>query len=190
MVYPASLQCPGRAGDLPYSGGSEGTRSVIVEIRQVRPSDYRPVISVIDQWWNGRHMADMLPRLFFEHFTDTSFAAERDGDLAGFLIGFISQSRPGEAYIHFVGVHPGERGHGLGRQLYEHFFAVVQARGCNLVRAVTAPVNQGSVRFHQRMGFDIEGGDKQAAGERVVSGYDGEGHDRVRFVKNLAITGP
>ena len=47
----------------------------------------RPVISVVDSWWNGRHMADMLPRLFFEHFTDTSFAAERDGELAGFLVG-------------------------------------------------------------------------------------------------------
>jgi hypothetical protein len=24
-------------------------------------------------------MAQMLPRLFFDHFTDTSFAADRDG---------------------------------------------------------------------------------------------------------------
>ena len=36
-------------------------------------------------------------------------------------VGFMSQSRPAEAYIHFVGVHPDERGHGLGRRLYEHF---------------------------------------------------------------------
>jgi hypothetical protein len=71
-----------------------------VTIRPIRPSDYRPVIAVIDDWWNGRRMADMLPRLFFEHFTDTCFAAERDGELAGFLVGFTSQSRPGEAYIH------------------------------------------------------------------------------------------
>jgi GNAT superfamily N-acetyltransferase len=78
------------------------------------------VISVIDDWWNGRRMADKLPRLFFEHFTDTCFAAERDGELVGFLVGSTSQSRPGEAYIHFVGVHPGERGRGLGRRLYEH----------------------------------------------------------------------
>jgi len=77
-----------------------------VRIRPVRSSDYRTVISVIDDWWGGRRMADMLPRLFFDHFTDTSFAAERDGQLAGFLIGFRSQSRPGEAYIHFVGITP------------------------------------------------------------------------------------
>jgi ribosomal protein S18 acetylase RimI-like enzyme len=154
-------------------------------IRQIRPSDYRPLISVIDSWWNGRHMADKLPRLFFEHFTDTSFAAERDGELAGFLIGFVSQSHPAEAYIHFVGVHPDERGRGLGRQLYEHFFAAVQARGRDLVRAVTAPVNQGSVRFHKRMGFDIEPGDSEVDGIPVASGYDGDTNDRVRFIKHL-----
>lgn len=47
-------------------------------------------------------MAGKLPRIFFEHFTGTSFAAKRDGRLAGFLAWFISQSRPDEAYIHFA----------------------------------------------------------------------------------------
>ena len=72
-----------------------------MEIRQARPSDHLTVISVIDNWWGGRQMAAMLPRLFFDHFTDTCFAAERDGELAGFLAGFVSQSRPAEAYIHW-----------------------------------------------------------------------------------------
>ena len=156
-----------------------------VQIRQIRPSDYRPVISVIDGWWGGRHMADMLPRLFFEHFTGTSFAAEIDGELAGFLVGFRSQSRPGQAYIHFVGVHPEERGRGLGRQLYQRFFTAARARGATLVRAVTAPVNHGSIRFHQQLGFGIEPGDRQVDGIPVATGYDGDGQDRVRFTKHL-----
>jgi ribosomal protein S18 acetylase RimI-like enzyme len=154
-------------------------------IRQLRPPDYWPVISVIDHWWNGRHMADQLPRLFFEHFADTSFAAERDGELIGFVVGFVSQSHPTESYIHFVGVHPEHRGAGLGRQLYQHFFEAAQARGRDLVRAVTAPVNQASVRFHQQMGFDIEPGDREIDGIPVTVGYDGDGNDRVRFVKQL-----
>jgi ribosomal protein S18 acetylase RimI-like enzyme len=158
-----------------------------VQIRQLRPSDCHPVISVVDSWWNGRHMADMLPRLFFEHFTDTSFAAERDGELAGFLVGLLSQSRPGEAYIHFVGVHPAERGLGLGRRLYQHFFAAAQARGAGLVHAVTSPVNHGSVRFHQQMGFGLEPGDREVDGVQVATGYDGGGQDRVRFIKHLTI---
>jgi ribosomal protein S18 acetylase RimI-like enzyme len=156
-----------------------------VQVRQVRPSDYQQVISVIDDWWDGRHMADMLPRLFFEHFTETSFAAERDGELVGFLIGFLSQSRPGEAYIHFVGVHPAERGRGLGRRLYQHFFDAARARGARTVRAVTAPVNQGSVGFHRQMGFGIEPGDGHVDGVPVATGYDGDGQDRVRFIKHL-----
>jgi predicted GNAT superfamily acetyltransferase len=160
-----------------------------VTIRPIRPSDYRPVISVIDEWWNGRHMADMLPRLFFEHFTDTCFAAERDGELAGFLIGFMSQSRPGEAYIHFVGIHPDERGRGLGRRLYESLFAAVRERDCHLVRSVTSPVNRGSVKFHRQLGFDIESGDAQAGGVPVTAGYDGAGQDRVRFIKHLTAEG-
>src|SRR6516162_9951250 len=144
------------------------------QIRQLSTADYPLVISVIDQWWGGRSMAGKLPRLFFEHFTDTSFAAERDGRLAGFLVGFTSQSRPGEAYIHFVGIHPGERGRGLGRELYERFFAAVRARGCDRVRAVTSPVNRGSVVFHQRMGFAIEPGVTGPDGIAVAAGYDGE----------------
>ena len=156
-----------------------------VTVRQLRPADHAAVITVIDDWWGGRRMADMLPRLFFEHFTDTSFAAERDGELAGFLVGFLSQSRPTEAYIHFVGVHPGERGTGLGRRLYETFFAAVGAHGRTVVRAVTAPVNTGSVAFHRRLGFEVEPGSAGRGDTPVAAGYDSPGQDRVRFTKYL-----
>jgi ribosomal protein S18 acetylase RimI-like enzyme len=154
-------------------------------IRPLRPADHELVIAVIDAWWGGRPMARMLPRLFFDHFTDTSFAADRDGALAGFLVGFVSPARPGEAYIHFVGVHPGERGQGLGGRLYGTFFDAVRARGCTRVRAVTSPVNTGSVAFHRRMGFRLEPGDAEVGDIPVATGYDGPGQDRVRFVRDL-----
>jgi hypothetical protein len=67
------------------------------QIRPLSTADFPFVISVIVLWWGGRQMADQLPRLFFEHFTDTSFAAARVGLLTGYLAGFISQSRPGES---------------------------------------------------------------------------------------------
>ncbi len=101
------------------------------EIRQAEPADYPRVIAVLNDWWGGREMVDMLPKLFFVHFRDTSFVAERDGELAGFLVGFLSQASPEEAYVHFAGVSPEERGTGLGRQLYERFFAAARAAGTN-----------------------------------------------------------
>lgn len=39
-----------------------------MNVRNVQPSDYPAIISVLDEWWGGRKMSDMLPRLFFEHF--------------------------------------------------------------------------------------------------------------------------
>lgn len=71
-------------------------------------------------------MRDMLPKLFFVHFCETSFIAEIDQKIIGFLIGFLSQSHSEEAYIHFVGIHPDCRKQGVGSALYQQFFQVVQ----------------------------------------------------------------
>jgi len=135
------------------------SRSVLT-IRNAKPSDYDRVSPIVDDWWGGRQMRALLPRLFFEHFRETSFVAEEDGELVGFLNGFLSQTFPDEAYIHFVGVRPDRRGSGLARELYERFFAVARAHERSLVRCVTAPVNEGSLAFHRALGFDVERGDE------------------------------
>jgi ribosomal protein S18 acetylase RimI-like enzyme len=116
----------------------------------------------------------MLPRLFFEHFRPTSFVAEgaSDAQLLGFLCGFVSQTDPREAYIHFAGVDPDHRGRGVGRRLYHVFFAAARERGCTSVRCVTSPVNTGSVAFHRAMGFEPT---------LPSVAHDGPGQDRVRF---------
>ena len=142
-------------------------------IRHAEPADYARVIDVVDDWWGGRPMAAMLPKLFFVHFRDTSFVAEDGRRLAGFLCGFRSQTLRHEAYVHFVGVDPARRGSGLGRALYERFFAAVAPR--TIVRAVTSPVNERSVAFHRALGFEID---------RVDENYDGRGEARVLLVKD------
>jgi ribosomal protein S18 acetylase RimI-like enzyme len=147
------------------------------QIRHAAPADYGRVIQHVNAWWGGREMAPMLPKLFFLHFEGTSFVAEdSDGRLVAFLIGFLSQTDADEAYIHFVGVAPEERGTGLGRELYERFFDVVREDGRTLVRCVTSPANEQSVAFHESLGFTAES---------VVADYDGPGEDRVLFVKQL-----
>jgi ribosomal protein S18 acetylase RimI-like enzyme len=76
--------------------------------------------------------------------------------------------------VHFVGVDPGLRGSGLGRTLYERFFAAVAPR--TTVRAVTSPANERSVAFHQAIGFEVD---------RLDEDYDGRGESRVLLVKHL-----
>ena len=67
------------------------------------PEDQPAVLAVLDEWWGGQggaagaaERASLLPLLFFQHFTDTSFVAECDG-------------RP---------VHPDYDGPGLDRVLF------------------------------------------------------------------------
>ena len=149
-----------------------------MEIRHAEPADYGRVIGRVNAWWGGRDMAPMLPRLFFVHFEGTSYVVDdEEGQLAAFLIGFLSQTDPDEAYVHFVGVSPDHRGEGLGRQLYERFFDDARATGRTRVRSVTSPANEGSVAFHEALGFEAE---------RVAHDYDGPGEDRVLLVKALS----
>jgi ribosomal protein S18 acetylase RimI-like enzyme len=156
-------------------------------IRHAEPSDYQSIIAVVDEWWGERSMVRMLPKLFFVHFQPTSFVAERNDKIVGFVTGFISQTFPEEGYIHFLGVHPAFRKQGVARALYEKFFAVVETLGCRIARCVTSPVNKGSIAFHRRMGFSVNDSEKIVDGIPVVEGYDGRGEDRVLFSKILGV---
>jgi GNAT superfamily N-acetyltransferase len=156
-----------------------------VLIRHATPADYEVIIAVLNDWWGGRRMADMVPRLFFIHFRDTSFVAEEDGEVVGFLTGFLSQANGDEAYIHFAGVRPDHRGRGIARALYERFFDAAAENGRKVIRCVTSSVNTESVSFHKHLGFAIEPGDTSVGGVDVHRAYDGPGEDRVVFVRRL-----
>jgi ribosomal protein S18 acetylase RimI-like enzyme len=162
--------------------------------RMARPQDYDAIAAVVNDWWGGRDILPALPRLFLDHFHRTSLVIDPpdapDGQRAGggtsaaaapgvplaFLIGILSPSQAELAYIHFVGVAPAARGRGVARQLYAEFFELARAAGRRAVTAITAPVNTGSIAFHQRMGFSVTG---------PVADYEGPGRDYVLFRRPL-----
>jgi len=150
-------------------------------VRAIRESDHEKVTSVVNEWWEGKDMAWLLPRLF----GDTSFAVEEDRELVAFLIGFVSQAREGEAHIHFVGVRPDKRKEGIGRHLYEIFFEEVRKRRCTKVGCITSPVNKGSIAFHSAMGFSLKESDTEVDGVPVHRHYEGPDRERVVFEKML-----
>lgn len=156
-----------------------------MDIRHLEPSDFEVVSEVVDEWWEGRPVRGLLPRLFFEHFRPSSFALETNGAIEGFLVGFRSQSLPNVGYIHFVGISPRSRSRGYGRMLYERFFEAVAAMGCDEVRCITSPINTGSIAFHQRMGFEILPANGKSGDVPVMLDHAGKGQHRVLFRKQL-----
>jgi len=151
------------------------------DIRAARAADYDAIAAVVDDWW-GRPVLRSLPRLYLHHFHTTSFVAEGangsagSNGLAGFLVGFMSPSQPHEAYIAFIGVAPQTRGSGLARTLYERFFRLAREHGRTVVTAHTPAINEGSIAFHRRMGFSVDG---------PVPDYNGPGRDLVVFRRGL-----
>lgn len=158
-------------------------------IRPARESDFDDIAAAIRDWWDlpgfdseaaKRERAALVPRLWLQHFCDTSFVAHFENDVAGFLIGFLSPARPREGYIHFVGVNPGQRRLGLGRRLYGRFFELCTAAGRDTVRAITSPQNTRSIAFHQAVGFSVDNPDLPEK-----SDYDGPSLHRVTMTAIL-----
>jgi N-acetylglutamate synthase-like GNAT family acetyltransferase len=165
----------------------------VLPVRHPTPSDHPRILAVLDEWWGGLggeqgrlERSLLVPRLFLQHFTNTSYIVDRpDGTIGAFLIGFHSQSRPEVAYVHFVGVAPDLRRTGLAGSLYERFIERARAAGMSKVQAITSPRNATSRAFHRGMGFELDPSEDEVDGIPVQRDYDGPGIDRVTFTLRL-----
>jgi GNAT superfamily N-acetyltransferase len=169
------------------------TTRVIPELRQAREDDHPAIAAGLQTWWThpgmseagARERAALVPRLWLQHFASTSLVAQHEDQLVGFLIGFLSQDRPDEGYIHFVGVAPDARRASVGRSLYQWFFETCRQAGRTRVRCVSSPQNTLSVTFHTAMGFQVEPGTAGPGPNLAKADYDGPGVHRVAFVRAL-----
>ena len=171
------------AADGPEIGYGEDIR-----FRHPVEADHPAIVALVDEWWGGRRIHHLLPRLWFQHFTGTSWLAETEsGRPAGFLVGYVSPDDPTVAYVHMVATDPNRRRRGLGRALYERFLDDVATRGAARVRAITWPGNRVSVRFHEALGFrPVDGaGSQNLYGTLAFPDYDFPGDDRVVFERPL-----
>jgi ribosomal protein S18 acetylase RimI-like enzyme len=177
------------------TGGASPSREGVAEpglatlvFRRPVEADYRRVVDVVDEWWGGRPLRRLLPRLWFQHFTGTSWLVEdAGGRLRGFLVAFIGQDDPSAAYIHMVAADPNIRRAGLGRAMYERAFADLADHGARRVTAITWPGNRASVAFHRALGFRVDDGpgSRPIYGTPAYPDYDGAGDDRVVFTRDL-----
>jgi GNAT superfamily N-acetyltransferase len=162
--------------------------SATLQFRRPSEADHARVIGQVDEWWGGRQVHQLLPRLWFQHFKGTSWLAEDEaGTPIGFLVGFISPDHPEQAHVHMVATGPNHRRTGLGRALYVRFMEDVRAKGARRITAITWPGNRVAVAFHKALGFTpLDGpGTQRLYGTPAFPDYDAEGDDRVVFSREL-----
>jgi len=145
-----------------------------MDIRGITKADFDQIVSVLDSWWGGPSGERAHPVFFYE-LGDQALIAEEDGELVGFLLGFVAPTHPPTGYIHLVGIEPDHRRLGVGKALYEHFMDRCRAVGAAQIKAITNVGNDGSVRFHEALGFATE----------EIADYAGRRRARLVFSKKL-----
>lgn len=145
-----------------------------MKIRGITKDDFDYVVSVLDRWWGGPSSVRAHPVFFYE-LGEHALIAESDGEVVGFLLGFVHSRETPSAYVHLVGIHPEHRRLGVGKQLYEVFIEKARQQGAARLKAITTVGNEGSLRFHEALGFDAT----------EESDYAGRGRSRVVFTKDL-----
>ncbi len=133
-------------------------------VRATVESDHARILNVLSAWWGGRDLSHLLPRLYFQHFNDTSFIVEQNGALVAFLIGFVSQLEPGVAYIYFVGVKPEHRQTGLARAKCIASprpstpapSPSISASASPLAPPLQIMMGRGKIEYHSRRPFELD----------------------------------
>jgi len=153
-----------------------------METRTIGKKDFDTIVEVIDRWWGGPISTFAHP-IFFYELGDRALVAEENGEIIGFLLGFVAKptAHAGQTppvltgYVHLVGIHPDYRRRGVGRLLYERFTESCREAGCAAMKAITTLSNDGSIRFHLAVGW--------SAAE--VEDYAGPGRKRLVFTRSL-----
>jgi ribosomal protein S18 acetylase RimI-like enzyme len=156
-----------------------------MNVRQMTKSDFDRIVEVIDHWWGGP-IGTFAHPIFFYELGVHALVIEQGTDMIGFLFGFIvpridprappTSDSERTGYIHLVGIHPDYRRRGVGRQLYDRFVSECRSAPCDKMKAITTPGNEGSIRFHVALGWNMQD----------VEDYAGPGRRRIVFTKPLA----
>lgn len=174
--------------DRPLSGGPGRSGSAPpIAFRRPSAADHPSIVGRVDAWW-GRRVRATLPRLWFEHFSGTSWLAEEpDSRLAGFVVAFVSPDDPTTGRIHMIGTDPNRRRQGIGRALLERVAVDLAGRGVRRLVAATWPGDRIPIDFLRAVGFGVDDGPgtRPIYGTPAWADHDGPDEDRAVFVREL-----
>jgi len=129
-------------------------------------------------------------KIMLRYFGNTIILAEEDGELAGFLLGFISQNNPEEYFIWQLGVDPRYRGRKIASKIMKETVETAREKGCKLVTATVETVNIPSQQLFESSGFRIvteqERGELiEENGKPAIKNYYASGTDQIFYAREI-----
>ena len=121
-------------------------------LRSVRPEDFEAMYRLDQVCFEPgvAYSRDELRR-FLSITSAEGVAAESDGTIAGFAIGYLSRAKV--AHVVTLDVDPSRRREGLGRSLLEELLERFARHGARRVRLEVSTENRGAIAFYEKLGF-------------------------------------
>ena len=153
------------------------------QISSCNHEDFLQIVSEINDFWGSDRALAYHHPMFIHEFGDTAFVIKHNDKVVAYLFGFISQ-KESLGYVHLIGVRQDLQKKGFGKRLYSHFIEVLKLKGIYVLKAITTPTNEISIKFHLSLGMTITGLENEK-GIKVIKDYSGVGQDRVVFKMQL-----
>lgn len=85
--------------------------------------------------------------MWCKFFSDTSIVVEEEGDIVGFISGFIKPQTPHILFIWQVAVHESQRGKGLATRMLQNILNRTVCEDVQYLEATVSPSNTGSIHL-------------------------------------------
>jgi ribosomal protein S18 acetylase RimI-like enzyme len=157
------------------------------KIRNVIEDDFIKISQVAEYCSPMTNERKSIYHLFTKFFKKTSLVVTGNGEINGFLLGFISQENPENSYIHLLCLKQAFRGQNIALNLVDEFIKIVSSLGCRKVFLICKPYNKAAIIFYSKIGFSSLQSDETTKinGINVFKDYDGPKDDKIVFFKSI-----
>jgi len=140
-----------------------------MRIREATPDDVPAILEIYNQVvrdttaiYDDKPSTLAQRRAWFEARQEAGFpvlVAEENGTVTGFASYGTWRARWGYRYSveHSVHVQADHRGRGIGHTLMEALIPLAKKAGLHVMIGAIDAENEGSIRFHERLGFTVSG---------------------------------
>lgn len=128
-----------------------GAPKGIVRIRRFEPRDFSEAVK-LDSEAGGGHDPYLLT-YFYENYPTTFLVAEKDGEIAGMVLGF--RQTPMEGRVFWLAVRSGDWGRGVGGRLLKELLEIFRRLGVMEVILEVRAANKRAQSLYIDMGFEI-----------------------------------